>query len=68
MVIIWRMTILKIAVDDSHAEELKKMLREAGYFRFVEEEQITEYHDYRNSYNRIRKLLDTNKVRNAVKA
>lgn len=66
--IIWCMTIFKIAVDDSQAEEFKKMLRETGYFRFVEEDQIQEYYDYRNSYNRIRKLLNNHKVRNAVNA
>jgi hypothetical protein len=63
------MTVFKIAIDDNEAEDFKEMLREAGYFRFVEEEFIQEYHDYRNSYNRIRKALDNNsRLRAAIKA
>ena len=61
------MTIFKVAIEDYQAEELKKILRDAGFFKFAEEEQIQEYHDYRNSHNRIRSLLDTTKARNLVK-
>jgi hypothetical protein len=61
------MTIFKVAIEDYQAEELKKLLRDAGFFKFAEEEQIQEYHDYRNSHNRIRNLLDTTKTRNLLK-
>lgn len=61
------MTIFKIAIEDYQAEELKKLLRDAGFFKFAEEEQIQENHDYRHSYNRIRNLLDSTKTRSALK-
>lgn len=61
------MTIFKVAIEDYQAEELKKLLREAGFFRFAEDEQIQEYHDYRNSNNRIRRALDTTKTRTLLK-
>lgn len=61
------MTIFKVAIEDYQAEDLKKLLREAGYFRFAEDEQVQEYHDYRNSDNRIRKALDTTRTRTFLK-
>ena len=61
------MTIFKVAIEDHQAEELKKLLRDAGFFMFAEEEQIQEYHDYRNSHNRICNLLDITKSRNLFK-
>jgi hypothetical protein len=61
------MTILKVAIEDYQAEELKKILRDAGFFKFAEEEHIQEHHDYRSSHNRIRNLLYTTKSRTALK-
>lgn len=51
------MAILKITVDDDHANELKKVLHGIDIVKSVEQEQSIQYH-HENIADRIENILD----------
>ena len=58
------MTILKVMVDDEQADELKRLLHDISFVKSVEEELVNAD---ASTYNKIKELLDSAKVKELFK-